>query len=123
VLGVAAHLDKNTGRREIDGGAAGLQSVFDSQNPWLFPPSVKLLLSGHVHVWAQLNFSSPHPSQFIAGFSGAQKDIVPLPEVLPAAVKVAPRAVVDRFSSWVDGFGFMTMVRTGRKAGTSRCTT
>jgi len=48
---------------------------------------------------------------------------VPLPEVLPAAVKVAPRAVVDRFSSWVDGFGFMTMVRTGRKAGTSRCTT
>ena len=26
---------------------------------------------------------------------------------------VAPGSVVDRFSSWVDGFGFMTMQRTG----------
>jgi hypothetical protein len=113
VLGVAAHMDKKTGTAEIDGGNGGLQSVFGSQNPWLFPPSVKLLLSGHVHVWSQLSFSSPHPTQFIAGFSGTQEDTVPLPRTLPADVNVAPGATVDRFSSWVDGFGFMTMVRTG----------
>jgi hypothetical protein len=87
--------------------------VFGSQNPRMFPPSVKLLLSGHVHVWTQLSFSSLHPSQFIAGFSGTQEDIVPLPRTLPADVNVAPGATVDRFSSWVDGFGFMTMARTG----------
>jgi hypothetical protein len=113
VLGVAAHIDKQTGKPKIDGGNGGLQSVFSGQNPWLFPPGIKLLLAGHVHVWAQLSFSSPHPTQFIAGFSGTQEDIVPLPRTLPADVNVAPGAVVDRFSSWVDGFGFMTMVRTG----------
>lgn len=113
VLGVAAHMDKKTGEREIDGGNGGLQSVFASQNPWLFPPSIKLLLSGHVHVWTQLSFAAPYPSQFIAGFSGTQEDTVPLPGTLPAAVNVAPGVTVEKFSSWVDGFGFMTMVRTG----------
>jgi hypothetical protein len=113
LLGVAADIDKDTGKPTIEGGNAGLQSVFSRQNPWLFPPSVKMLLSGHVHVWAQLSFSSPHPTQFIAGFSGTQEDIVPLPRTLPADVNVGPGVTVDRFSSWVDGFGFMTMVRTG----------
>ena len=113
VLGVAAHMDKKTGEHIIDGGNMGLQSVFSGQDPWLFPPSIKLLLSGHVHVWTQLSFSSNHPSQFIAGFSGTQEDIVPLPRTLPDTAYVAPGAAVDHFSSWVDGFGFMTMVRTG----------
>jgi len=113
VLGVAAHMDKKTGERKIDGGNGGLQSVFSGQDPWLFPPSIKLLLSGHVHVWEQLSYKSPHPTQFIAGFSGTQEDIVPLPKALPDSVYVAPGAEIDRFSSWVDGFGFMTMVRTG----------
>jgi hypothetical protein len=79
----------------------------------MFPASVKLLLAGHVHVWTQLSFSSNHPSQFIAGFGGTQEDIVPLPRTLPADVNIAPGAVADHFSSWVDGFGFMTMERTG----------
>jgi hypothetical protein len=113
VLGVAAHMDKKTGERRVDSGNLGLQSVFSSQDPRLFPPSIKLLLSGHVHVWEQLSFKSPQPAQFVAGFSGTQEDIVPLPKVLPDSVYVAPGAEVDRFSSWVDGFGFMTMVRTG----------
>lgn len=113
VLGVAAHMDKKTGERRIDPGNGGLQSVFSGQDPWLFPPSIKLLLSGHVHVWTQLSFSSPHPSQFIAGFSGTQEDIVPLPKTLPDSAYVGPGVTVDKFSSWVDGFGFMTMVRTG----------
>jgi hypothetical protein len=113
VLGIAGRTDKETGKPKIEGGSLGLQSVFSGQNPWLFPPSIKLLLAGHVHVWAQISFSSPHPTQFIAGFSGTQEDIVPLPRTLPPDVNVAPGAVVDHFSSWVDGFGFMTMVRTG----------
>ena len=79
----------------------------------MFPPSVKMALAGHVHVWTQLSFASQHPSQFIAGFSGTQEDTVPLPRTLPADVNVGPGVKVDKFSSWVDGFGFMTMVRTG----------
>jgi len=113
VLAIAAHKDKATGEPRLDSGNAGLQSVFSGQNPWLFPPSIKMLLSGHVHVWEQLSFSSPHPTQFVAGFSGTQEDIVPLPKTLPGSAYVGPGVSPDRFSSWVDGFGFMTMVRTG----------
>ena len=113
ILGVAAHKDKTTGLPRLDPGNLGLQSVFSGQTPWLFPPSIKMLLAGHVHVWEQLSFSSPQPTQFVAGFSGTDEDIVPLPRILPDSVYVAPGASVERFSSWVDGFGFMTMVRTG----------
>ncbi|WP_373989308.1 metallophosphoesterase [Duganella sp. BuS-21] len=94
-------------------GDAGLQAALGSLNPLLFPPSVQAMLSGHVHLWQQLSFSSPHPSQFIAGFSGTSEDTVPLPERLPPGVTPAPGAVVEHFSSWVDGFGYMTMERRG----------
>jgi len=113
ILGVAAHKDKTTGLPRLDPGNLGLQSVFSGQTPWLLPPSIKMLLAGHVHVWEQLSFSSPQPTQFVAGFSGTDEDIVPLPRTLPDSVYVAPGASVERFSSWVDGFGFMTMVRSG----------
>ena len=71
------------------------------------------MLSGHVHVWEALSFSSPHPTQFIAGFSGTQEDTVPLPTTLPAGSTPAIGAVVAHFSSWVNGFGYMTMERNG----------
>ena len=91
----------------------GINSVFKAMNPGLLPSGVKLVLAGHVHLWEQLSFSSDHPSQFIAGFAGTQEDIVPLPATLPAGVTPVEGAVVDKFASWVDGFGFMTMQRTG----------
>jgi hypothetical protein len=74
-----------------------------------------MALSGHVHVWEQVSFSSPHPTQFVTGFSGTEEDVVPIPPVLPADASVAPGAAVEAFSSWVDGFGFMTLTRTGPK--------
>jgi hypothetical protein len=113
LLALAAHIDKATGKPRLDPGNGGLQSVFVGETPWMFPASVKMLLSGHVHVWEQLSFSSPHPTQFVAGFSGTQEDVVPLPATVPSDAYVAPGASIDRFSSWVDGFGFMTMVRSG----------
>ena len=98
---------------EAKSATDGINSVFLAQNPGLLPAGVNMVLAGHVHVWEQLSFSSPHPTQFIAGFSGTQEDIVPLPETLAPGVAPAMGAVVERFSSWVDGFGFMTMRRTG----------
>jgi len=92
-------------------GDAGLQQTFGSLNPGLLPASVQAMLSGHVHLWEQVSFASGHPSQFISGFSGTAEDTVPLPERLPDGVTPAPGAQVEQFSSWVDGFGFMTMER------------
>jgi hypothetical protein len=113
LLGFAAAVSKTTEQPELKPGNLGLQSAFGALNPWLFPPTVQMLLSGHVHVWEQVSFSSPHPTQFVAGFSGTQEDVVPIPPVLPDDATVAPGATAEAFSSWVDGFGFMTLVRTG----------
>jgi hypothetical protein len=85
--------------------------VFAEQNPAILPSGVGVVLSGHVHLWEQLSFASDQPSQFIAGFSGTQEDTVPMPRVLPAGAAPAPGAVVEAFSSWMRGFGYMTLER------------
>ena len=74
------------------------------------------MLSGHYHLWEQVGFSSGQPSQFITGFSGTLKDVVPLPEHLPPGAEPAQGAAVASFASWIDGFGYMTLERTGPAA-------
>jgi len=95
-------------------GNLALQSVYQRKSPDLVPPGVQTLLSGHVHVWEALSFKGDLPSQFVTGFSGTQEDIVPLPETLGPTDAPAPGAAPAAFSSWVDGFGFMTLERRGR---------
>ncbi|MHB0990130.1 MAG: metallophosphoesterase family protein [Burkholderiales bacterium] len=112
LLGFAAEQNVH-GTVELFPGNRGLQSVFSRIDPDLLPHGIQIMLSGHVHVWEALSFSSPHPAQFIAGFSGTQEDTVPLPSTLPADSSPAPGAVVSHFSSWVNGFGYMTMERNG----------
>ncbi|WP_317204105.1 metallophosphoesterase [Janthinobacterium sp.] len=112
ILGFGALRDA-AGAVSLYGGDAGLQQAFGALNPLLLPPRINVMLSGHTHLWQQVSFSSPHPSQFIAGFSGTAEDIVPLPAALPQGATPAPGAVVAHFSSWTDGFGFMTMERRG----------
>lgn len=68
-----------------------------------------MLPSGHVHLWEQVSFASDHPAQFVSGFAGTAEDTVPL----PASAPPAPGAVVETMRSWLDGFCFMTMERTG----------
>jgi len=118
-LAIAHHPLLGVGALERDGqvtllkGDAGLQATFGSLNPLLLPAAVQALLSGHVHLWEQLSFDSDHPSQFVAGFAGTAEDTVPLPAHLPDGFAPAPGARVAYFSSWVDGFGYMTMERRG----------
>lgn len=114
ILGVDAELDKQ-GKVELLPGNQGMQSVFGKINPLIIPPRIDVLLSGHIHVWQEVSFSSPHPTQFVAGFSGTMEDLVPLPARLPPGTSPAPGAVIDHHSSWVNGFGFMTMERKGLK--------
>lgn len=117
ILGFGATRDKH-GKVVLFKGDKGLQDAFGALDPALLPTGVKALLSGHVHLWQQVSFASGHPTQFISGFSGTSADMVPLPATLPEALMPAPGAIVKHFSSWVGGFGFMTMERTGAEQWT-----
>lgn len=108
-LAVAA--DEST--HAIVAGNKALASTFGARNPYIMPKGVDVLLSGHVHLWEQVSFRANFPSQFVAGFSGTQEDTVPLPATVPDGLEPVPGAVIDHFSSWIDGFGFMTLERTG----------
>jgi hypothetical protein len=112
ILGFGANRDK-AGVVSLFNGDKGLVDAFGAMNARLMPKGVQAVLSGHVHVWEQVSFASDHPTQFISGFSGTAEDIVPLPAVLPEGAQPAPGAIVDNISSWVDGFGYMTMERSG----------
>lgn len=112
VLGFAARRDKS-GAVTLLPGNGGLQSVFGAFTPRFSPANVDILLSGHIHLWEEVSFSSDHPAQFIAGFSGTEEEPTPLPATRPAGASPAPGAVVANLSSWRGGFGFMTMERTG----------
>lgn len=111
-----ASRDARTGAVTLFGGDAGLTQVFGALDPRLLPATIAVLLSGHVHLWEQTSFTSDHPTQFVAGFAGTAEDIVPLPRTPPAGQTPAPGAVLEAMSSWIDGFGFMTMERTGPDA-------
>ena len=114
ILGFRTGLDKASQMR-LELGDAGLQQSFGAVNPLLLPPRVQALLSGHAHLWQQVSFRTDHPTQLVAGFSGTQEDLVPLPDDV-SAVQPAPGAVIASFSAWQGGFGFMTMERAGPDA-------
>lgn len=110
----------SAGEVELKHATVGIQSVFADQDPAIVPAGVGAILSGHIHLWQQVGFSSDHPSQFIAGFSGTQEDTVPMPRVLPAGESPAKGAVVAAFSSWIDGFGYMTLERRAADRWTAK---
>lgn len=101
-------------KQTLFSGNAGLQSVFRTLNPRFFPSTIHTLLSGHVHTWQQISFSTPHPTQFVVGFSGTALD-PPLPDTLVGSNHTpAAGAVIESMSVWPRGkFGYMTMERAG----------
>jgi Calcineurin-like phosphoesterase len=113
ILAFTAKDGKDGAPSSLEPGNGAIQSAFSGINPWIIPANVQLLLSGHTHVWEQLSFRSPHPSQFVAGFSGTQEDVMPLPAKLIGYETPAAGAEVASFSSWVNGFGWMSMERKG----------
>jgi hypothetical protein len=93
-------------------GNGALQSVLNGLQPTvLFPPSVKALLSGHVHLFEVVSFSTPQPAQFVSGNGGDWID-TPLPQPLPPGVVPAPGTVMSTLVA-TNRFGFMTMERDG----------
>jgi hypothetical protein len=112
LLNLAVYPDA-TGKDAPAGGNAGLQQVFGPLSPTYAPKGVQLIVSGHVHLWEAVGFSGDFPAQIVAGFSGTDEDIMPLTATPPAGFEPAPGAAIKALSSWVDGFGFMTMTRLG----------
>jgi hypothetical protein len=117
-----AERNTSTGEVRLFGADAGLVQAFGTdesgrKDARLLPSNVDMMLSGHVHLWEQLSFSSDHPTQFVSGFSGTAEDTVPLPVSVPTAAMPAPGAQVEALSTWLGGFGFMTMERSGDDGG------
>ena len=119
ILGFSAIQDKR-GMVTLQPGNQGIQSVFGAINPQFLPSGIDILLSGHVHAWQQISFSSSHPTQFVTGFSGTMEDSVALPAKMPPDTAPAPGAVVENLSSWTGGFGYMTMERKGQQQWEAR---
>jgi hypothetical protein len=93
-------------------GNGALQSVLGALQPTvLFPPEVKALLAGHVHLFEVVSFSTPQPAQFVSGNGGDWID-TPLPSPLPAGTTPMPGAVIASLVA-ANRFGFMTIVRDG----------
>ena len=77
-------------RRAVSGQRrAAIGAARRSQPTVLFPPNVQALLSGHVHLFEVVSFSTPQPPQFVSGNGGDWVD-TPLPLPLPAGA--TPRA-------------------------------
>lgn len=111
VLGLAAH--GPVGAERIEGESAGVQSAFAANGQAPIPVGIDIILSGHVHLWEHVSFGGTLPSQFIAGFSGTQEDVKPLPTRLPDGTEPAKGVLPQQFASWTEGFGWMSMERRG----------
>jgi hypothetical protein len=94
-------------------GNGALQSVLNALAPTaLFPPNVAAVLSGHVHLFEIVGFSTPQPPQLVSGNGGDLAD-TPLPLPLPAGATPFPGAAVSSIVA-TNRFGFATMERAGR---------
>jgi hypothetical protein len=93
-------------------GNGALQSVLGSLQPTvLFPPEVKAILAGHVHLFEMVSFSTPQPAQFVSGNGGDWID-TPLPSPLPAGRTPMPGAIIASLIA-TNRYGFMTIERDG----------
>lgn len=91
-------------------GNGALQSVLQTLAPTvLFPPNISALISGHVHLFEVVSFTTPQPPQFVAGSGGATVD-TPLPLPLAVGTTPFPEAVVSSIVA-TNRFGFMRIER------------
>ena len=109
ILGFSAYPDKTGGGVILRPGNRGPQAIFAAENPNIFPSTVHALLSGHIHLWQQVSFSTPQPSQFISGFSGTLEDTPSAPANLAEArlMGTSPALADVTTRSFVFGFGLL----------------
>lgn len=111
IFGIAAK--EGAESQGFNAGNPALQRAFAAAVPKIMPRKVDTLLAGHIHAWEQVDFGGAQPSQFVAGFSGTQEDVKPLPKRAASRISPAPGASVQDFNAVVGTFGFMTLARRG----------
>ena len=80
-------------------GNESLQSVLRPINgASLFPRSIDAVLSGHVHLFEMVSYSTPQPTQLVSGNGGTWAD-VPLPSPLPPGATPAAGAAIQSIVS------------------------
>jgi hypothetical protein len=93
-------------------GNAGLLAVLRSLNgEAYFPPHVKMLVSGHNHVFEAVSFASDHPPQLVTGHGGDTLDD-PLPSPFPPGLAPAPGTTVAGLVA-SHRFGYLVADRDG----------
>lgn len=110
LLGLVASASKG-----VSPGYESVRSTFGSIDPPLNLPGIDMLVAGHVHQWQHLDFGPDHPGQWVSGMGGTQEDAREIAMDQALGQQPAPGAIVRRFDSWIGGFGFMTLERTGRR--------
>jgi hypothetical protein len=89
-------------------GNPALQAALRSVNgTGYFPAGVQAAISGHVHLFQALSFSSGHPPSIVAGNGGDELDRA-LPSPLPVNVHPAPGVNVESFD-FAGTFGYLVM--------------
>ncbi len=91
-------------------GNGSLQSVLVPLNgERLFPSNVEALISGHIHLFQVVSYSTPQPTQLISGNGGAWADVA-LPRELPKGATPSPGALIGSIVS-TNQSGFMVIER------------
>ena len=91
-------------------GNGSLQSVLVPINgERLFPSNFEALISGHIHLFEVVSYSTPQPTQLISGNGGAWADVA-LPRQLPQGATPSPGALIGSIVS-TNQSGFMTIER------------
>ena len=89
-------------------GNGALQSVLTPiGGERLFPANFEALISGHVHLFELVSYSTPQPTQLISGNGGAWPDVA-LPRELPKGATPSPGALIDSIVS-TSRSGFVTI--------------
>lgn len=97
----------------VEPGTQGLQMALnDVFGARLYPPSVDLVINGHVHLFEALGFASDHPATLVVGNTGSATEgwIDP---ARAGSLAVAPGAQLDTFLTR-QSFGFATLDRHGK---------
>jgi len=89
-------------------GNGALQSVLRPlYGDRLYPPTVQAAISGHIHLFEAVSFSTAQPTQLITGAGGDWADVA-LPRSLPAGATPSKGAVIGSIvSSNQPGFTLM----------------
>lgn len=83
-------------------------SVLKSLHPLTYyPPTVKLALHGHVHLFEAINFSSNHPATIVSGVGG-DETYVNLPDPFPLDKPPAEGVTLESITH-TNEFGFLVM--------------